>query len=314
MKASGVEVPCEDHHGTSTEIGQWLKYAGENIERSRMLFDKGDLRYAAFSANEGLELCTKALMLRYGIIDKAVAAGHFPYPAALRKMIVITKLNMERRPADEKQLEQTLDSLRLLEKTFNMLKKKELEIPLWKFSLNIELIDGEKKRVDSFLAAIADGCKEMHQMRIGLRDRGEQDRNKRTPSEQSDLFAEVSRIIREESGCHESSDLLPLPGGLKLPYERVLEIGQVFALVDLIILAGIISTSSAHQQISRYPTQIDGVDSQEVYATNKDEVEKLLGRIYTASECILNHLEHGAPFLIQYAIGVGADMNELALS
>ena len=313
MNASGAGTPRRNRVSTSPEIGQWIEYARENIERSRMLFGKGDLRYAVFSANEGLELCTKAFMLRYEIIDRGVVAGHFPYPAALKKMIEITKLNIKRDPADKKRYEQTLDSLRRLERIFNTTKKKSLEIQLWKFSLEIELTDEENEQVDKFLATMANEHKEMHQMQSGSRDQRKQCNHKHTPSEQADLFAEVSRIIREESWRQGSSRPLSLPGGLNLPYSGVLEIGQVFALTDLIILAGIISISHAHQQISRYPTQIDGVDSQKVYADNKDVVEDLLGRIYTASECLLSHLEHGAPFLIQYAIGVGADIGELAL-
>ena len=148
MRPRRAGMPPKGPAGDPVEIDTYLQYAQENIERSRMLLEKGDLRYAVFSANEGLELLAKAHMLRYKIIDRAIAAGHFPYHAAVKEMVKITKSNIEKNPPNKKQLEQSLDALQTLEEAFDIMKKKELEAPLWKLSLNIELADDEKKRVD----------------------------------------------------------------------------------------------------------------------------------------------------------------------
>lgn len=87
MNPSRAGTPPKDIAGDPAGIGEYLRYAQENIRRSRMLFKKGDLRYAVFSANEGLELFVKAHMLHYKIIDRAIVAGHFPYPAVVDSMI-----------------------------------------------------------------------------------------------------------------------------------------------------------------------------------------------------------------------------------
>ena len=96
MKANCAGTPPKDTADDQVEIEEYLQYAQENIKTSRILFKEGYLRYAIFSANEGLELLAKAHMLRYKIIDKAITAKHFPYPAAITAMIKVTKSNIRK--------------------------------------------------------------------------------------------------------------------------------------------------------------------------------------------------------------------------
>lgn len=60
-----------------------------------------------------------------------------------------------------------------------------------------------------------------------------------------------------------ASSTISLPGG-EVPAAKALYIGQLIALTELFLYTTATVNGSVHQQISRYPTQIDGVDSAEV--------------------------------------------------
>ena len=130
-------MPTGDLGGEPKEISAYLKYAQENIKRSKALFKKGDLRYAVFSANEGLELCVKAHMLRYKIIPKAIVAGHFPYPQAVALMVKITKSSARSGMVTKEMAHQSLKMLQMIKGLFDAIKN--IRIIIWKTSLNIEL-------------------------------------------------------------------------------------------------------------------------------------------------------------------------------
>ena len=310
MTPSHAGMPPESRAVAPVEIEPYLEYARENIERSRMLFGKGDLRYAVFSANEGLELCVKAYMLHYGIITKAVAAGHFPYPAAVKKMIETTKSNIGRNPPNKKQLEQALDLLYNLQKAFDMMKNKDLQAQLWKSSLSIRLADNKREEFDKFWKAVSDWGAKMTQIQTGHQHPCEQTRDKCIFVEQSKLIATASNVNKDKSSRREAYTSRSPLNNKKISGNDVLDTEQLFAQANMIILLGVVAPSSAHQQISRYPTKLDGVDSQKIYAKHKDDVKNLLAKIYFAVEKILKHLKHGAPFLLHGTIDMSDDVKK----
>lgn len=302
----------ENRAGGAAGIDLYLEYARENIERSRILFDRGDLRYAVFSANEGLELCVKAHMLHYGIIDNAVAAGHFPYFAAVTKMREITKSIIKASPADKKRLEQALASLVTLEKAFKMMKQKEMQIALWKLSLSMPLADCDEKCLDRFPGDLSSWGKKIHQMESGPRHAREQDHGARQPDGHADPRPAVRATLGDENGRPAGFWPEPPPGGEGVAPARASVTKPLLALAPLIVLLDIISMSFAHQQISRYPTQIDGVDSRTLYMKNRDGVKGLLERIYAVSARLSSCLRNGDPLLMQYAAGMGVHLKESA--
>ena len=91
---------------------------------------------------------------------------------------------------------------------------------------------------------------------------------------------------------------------------KALDARRTLALAELAFFAGVIVHSSAHQQISRYPTLIDGVDAREIYAERKDDVEKLLELIYLASEVLIKQLQCGSPLITLSMDAMSADMKE----
>ena len=101
-----------------------------------------------------------------------------------------------------------------------------------------------------------------------------------------------------------------MPGGDDIDRSRIPAAKPIFPLAWL-FQHDVIAFSFAHQQISRYPTRIDGIDSRKVYMENKDGVKNLLEKIYDVTETLSNHLERGDPLLAQYAAEIGVDVEDL---
>lgn len=82
MKPRRAVMPPKDFAADPAEIDLCLPYGRANIERSHILPEKVDLRYAAFSANGGLELAVKAHTPRYRTINRAIVAGRLAHHTA----------------------------------------------------------------------------------------------------------------------------------------------------------------------------------------------------------------------------------------
>ena len=292
-------------------IEAYLEYAREDIERSRMLLGRGDLRYAVFSANVGLELCVKAHMLRYEIIGRAEEAGHFPCLAAVKKLMEIAESNAGRGLGGKRQLKLALGLLRPLEAALRMVTKKDLQVQLWRLSLGMGPAGGRRRCLDKFSKKLAEWCKKMDDAQAAWRNPYWLPPRKCTPCEQDAFFAAVLGEFREKSGRRRGSGPILLPGGGTMPRDRAREMGQAFGACELLLHMDVIMHSFAHQQISRYPTQIDGADSRDLYADHRDGVERLLERIYATVETMSKQVEFGAPLLIQNAVDISADMSEV---
>ena len=313
MKPKRAGGPSKDFSGDSVDVEAYLQYAQENIETSRMLLEKGNLRYAVYLANEGLELLVKAHMLRYKIIDKAITAKHFPYPAAVTEMVKITKSNIEKHPPNKKQLEDALALLSILGEAFRMVERKKLEVPMWKSSLNIGLADDERARVDEFWKKLDEWGKKTAEIQGRQQHPDKQGNDKLTLDDQARLFEWVLEIYKKEAGGYKGTTPPPLQGDKNVSYGGALDMERILALAELIVFINVIVHSSAHQQISRYPTQIGGVDSREIYTKRRDDVEKLLKQIYLASEVLIKQLQCGAPFVTLCIAAMGADIKEFML-
>ena len=131
--------------GRPADIGAYLRYARENVDRSKLLLQRGDLRYALFSANEGLELCGKAYLLHYKAIDDPIDAGHFPHTAIMRSVRKNAALFGEKNPGEADLVRQTAERLDELDGLFKKLRDRRRRVALWKKSLGVDLGGGEQK-------------------------------------------------------------------------------------------------------------------------------------------------------------------------
>ena len=277
---TGPACPRSGPAGVSAWTEAHLRYSRQNIERSRRLFDEGDLRYALFSANEGLELCAKAYMLHYNIIDEAKDAKHFPYPAVVEDMMRITELNIRRDPPHKKKLEQVLCLLSDLEKAFSEAMDKDLKTTVWKLSLNMPLRKEEIKQVDILWQKFSSWGEKMVRLQGGQKLPYAETCEKHRRNGQDACLATVIGPDEIEKARKKSSKLLDSARRKNRHQSTTVDTKQIVAIVDIIMCVYVIVRSFVHQQTSRYPTQIDGVDSEELYTKHKDDVESLLEAEY----------------------------------
>ena len=288
--------PSADLVGEPADIGAYLQYARENMDRSRMLLQRDDLRYALFSANEGLELCVKAYLLHYKIITDPVVAGHFPYAAIIDSLRKSTEQFGDHNPDSAGLVRQTEATLDKFEALFKKLRNRRARISLWKESLGIKLGTGEQKLLDGLGLSAPEWSTAGLQTPAG----SQQEELGSGPEEIASIMPEELRapllaLFYRKFPRPDSRPTVTLLGGREMPAGKALYVGRLVALVELFLYTTIIVSSSAHQQISRYPTQIDGFDSAEVYVRHRDGVERLLNKIYGACDMLLRRLDGQPP-------------------
>ena len=288
--------PAMDLLGRPADIGAYLRYARENVDRSKLLLQRGDLRYALFSANEGLELCVKAYLLHYKAIDDPIDAGHFPHTAIIRSIRENAALFGEANPGEADLVRQTVEHLDEVEGLFKKLRDRRRRVALWKKSLGVDLGGGEQKLLGGLGPLATEWSGQGSQARADSR-RGAQGGGTAglLPATWGGLRAPLLSLFHQNFEHAGASFTISLPGGVEFPAAEALYFGQLIALTELFLYTTVIVNGFVHQQISRYPTQIDGVDSAEVYARHRDGVERLLGRIYGACEMLMQHLDGRSP-------------------
>ena len=291
-----VVPPAMDLLGRPADIGAYLRYARENVDRSKLLLQRGDLRYALFSANEGLELCVKAYLLHYKAIDDPIDAGHFPHTALIRSVRKDAALFRAANSSEADMMRQTAAYLAELDGLFKKLKDRRRRVALWKKSLGVDPGGGEQKLLDELGPLATEWSGQRSQARPGSRRGGQGGESVGLlPPTWGGLRAPLLSLFHQNFEHAGDSSTISLPGGVELPAAEALYFGQVIALTELFLYTTAIVHGSVHQQISRYPTQIDGVDSAEVYARHRDGVERLLGRIYGACGMLMRHLDRRSP-------------------
>lgn len=290
-----VVPPAMDLLGRPADIGAYLRYARENVDRSKLLLQREDLRYALFSANEGLELCVKAYLLHYKAIDDPIDAGHFPHMAIIRSVREKAASFGEENPGEADLVRQTAERLDEVEDLFKKLRDRRGRVALWKKSLGVDLGGGEQKLLDELGPLATEWSGQGSHAGTGSR-RGAQGGESvgLLPPTWGGLRAPLLSLFHQNFEHADASSTISLLGGEVL-VAKALYIGQLIALTELFRHTTAMVNGSVHQQISRYPTQIDGVDSAEVYARHKDGVERLLGRIYGACGMLMQHLDRRSP-------------------
>lgn len=291
-----VVPPAMDLLGRPADIGVYLRYAHENVDRSKLLLQRGDLRYALFSANEGLELCVKAYLLHYKAIADPIDAGHFPHTAIIRSIRENAALFGEANPGEAAMMRQTAAYLAELDALFKKLRDRRARVALWKKSLGVDLGGGEQKLLGELGPLATEWSGQGSQAGPGSRRGGQGGESVGLlPPTWGGLRAPLLSLFHQNFEHAGASSTILLLGGGEVPAAEALYFGQLIALTELFLYTTAIVNGSVHQQISRYPTQIDGVDSAEVYARHRDGVERLLGRIYGACEMLMQHLDWRSP-------------------
>lgn len=277
--------------GEPANVGAYVKYARENMDRSRLLFQGADLRYAIFSANEGLELCAKAYLLHYKAIVDPVATGHLPYPSIIKLVREKLALIGEVIPRNADRARQVTADLDEIGRLFKKLKNHKAKVALWKKSLGVDLGGSDKK----LLAELEPLSVEWNGQEPPVRAVPRGGPMDFLPAESAERRAFLLALFHQKFGHAGNPSTVSLSGGKKVPVGKALYAGQGVALAELFMHTTAIVNGYVHQQISRYPTQIDGVDSSEVYAQHRGGVGRLLAKIHGACDALLPHLDSRLP-------------------
>lgn len=282
--------------GEPANVGAYVKYARENMDRSRLLFQGAYLRYAIFSANEGLELCVKAYLLHYKAIANPIDAGHFPLLSIVRSLRKSSELFGVANPGESDMVRQTASLLDELKGLFTKLKNRQARVALWKKSLGVALGDGDQKLLRELGPLATEWSGQYPQARAGPLQGGPGGGPVGFMSAPwGALRAPLLVLFHQNFEPAGGTPMVSLLGSKEIPAAEALYMGRLNALMEMFLHTTAIVNGYVHQQISRYPTQIDGVDSSEVYARHRGGVGRLLAKIYGACGALLPHLDSRLP-------------------
>jgi len=286
----------------------FIEYADENLTRSDELFRKNDLRYAVFSAHEALELCLKAYLLKYEIISKPKDAGHLAYPAILLKLSEEFKKEI-RNPSTNQDKNLWLSALQHLENVkavINDMKDFKKCICMWKTSINIPFDKNEEEILQNILKKLKQSTStqienigthvfthkfetKMAKPNIdpNLKQIGDI-MKKHYNKSKNDITSDISDLGPELYAA--SKDFLTgKKGGLS--QQVASSILKQFAILRTMNWMPMMVFSFSHQQISRYPTQIDHSTAKKLYQENKESVKTFIQKINSTCQEIKNSIE-----------------------
>jgi len=275
----------------------------KDIKRSRLLFEKEDYGFAAYSTEQGIEKYLKAYLMKINIIKNPDKLGHLTYPRLLEEIIISLKDQRYDSQNDEP-INQFFDaSIKFFESYSNIFTGFERSLPkkilCWKESLKIDLNDEEKKIVvglttelnkikNDFLFGIISSGQSMSQTKqtttpkldppgiaklVALLQRWLQAFTTNTSLNIEKELNEFQVIIapalygmKENSLSRKDSDF----------FLKYLGVVRTFQWIDPVIAA------YPHEEIGRYPFDIDGTTPTEIYKERKDELSNLLKMIELA--------------------------------
>lgn len=286
----------------------YIDYADENLFRSALLIEKNDWRYAVFSAHEALELYLKAYLLKYEIISKPKDAGHLAYPAIFIKLADEFKSEI-RNPSTNQDKNLWLSALPHLENiksVINDMRDFRNCVSVWKSSINIPLNKNEQEQLQNILKKLKQSTT-IQIEKMGSSVFTPQFESKMTnPSVNPDV-KQIGNIMKKyyaEASKDINSDLSNLGLELFSASEGFLT-GKKGALSQKVINSVfrqfvILRTmnwmprmvfSFSHQQISRYPTEINQSTAKKLYQENKESVKTFIQAIDSTCQEIRNSIE-----------------------
>ncbi len=280
----------------------FMLQAQKDIKRTRWLYEKNDFGFAAYSAEQGIEKYLKAYLMKINIIRNPDKLGHLTYPRLLAE--IITELQDQK--FDSRNDETTNKFLGAFIKFFENYsdifigfeKSIPKKILCWKESLKIDLNDEEKKIVkglevelnnikNNFLTAIMECIQSISKTKPTT--------PKLDPLGVSKLIALLQRCLQaaaSNSSFNLEKELnelqvitTPALYGMKENsfsrkdsdfFLKYFGLVKTFQWIDPVVAA------YPHEEIGRYPFDIDGTTSTEIYKERKDDLSNLINALELA--------------------------------
>lgn len=273
------------------DIGACLRHARENVDRNRMPLQRGGLRHALFSANEGLELCARAYLPHCRAIADPAVARNFPYAAIISSMRKITGQFGKHNHAGAGPVRQAATAMDKFEPLLKKLGGPRARAALWKKSPGSELVAGEQKLPDGLgLAASGRGRPELQTPASFQQEEPSRRLTAIAPITPDEHLATLPGVFHGEFKRSGSRPMASLLGGREIPAAKAPHVGRLFAPAELFLCTTAIVNGFIRQQISRHHAQIDGVASTEVHARHRGAVGLLPNKIYGACDMLPRRL------------------------
>lgn len=279
-----------------------------DIQRAKELYQKNDYGFAAFSAQQGMEKYLKAYLLKRNLISEPKNLGHLQYDVVI-KMLIDQFLLMKEDAANDVPIFGAFFDILL--KSFDgyknliesMKTSNDKKITAWKSSLKIKLNQHEEnisKGLDKELASVTSqakvGVSKLMEILTSIptdvmNSLSEQDKKLFS------LFLSMPQLIDSDNPMKMIEEIMILikpklygNSPNSMPKKDTDMIMRYFLLLWSLKWIDIVMDSYSHQEISRYPTEIDGLNSVDLYQKNKDALLELIQRISNACEEIKSEL------------------------
>lgn len=281
----------------------FLESSKSNIDESEKKLEQKDYGRAIFEAQQGLEKIVKAYLLKEKIINHPKTVNHLAFHKIL-KMITETITEFTQIDTSYPILNQFYNGVANMFKEQHELFEKlnsseQLQIIFWKSSLKIPLNENEIESSKNFLDKLGNGIPELRQdlfqILVYFAQNPPAETTQITLSPQEDK--EIETIIPQLFGLTERSES---PASLLLRYltimkphfinsgmmsdsqfDMFLKFQKIIHVFTPIALTEMIH-AFCHEQVSRYPTKIDGKLVEVWYDEKNMELKDLIERIKTA--------------------------------
>ncbi|MGQ0794836.1 MAG: HEPN domain-containing protein [Nitrosopumilaceae archaeon] len=285
-----------------SDYRSFIEQANVDLERAEKLYSDGnDYGFAIFSAQQGLEKYLKAYLLKIELFHDPKDLGHLAFHSILKRIIEFIQ---EMKNLDTKYpvFNFFIDAIiiyfenqrKIIEEIRN---SKKLQKLLWKVSLGMQTHDMEEIKIaKQLLSSLDKGKIECHTALLNVfkfmmitNPAPTIKLDEKTENEVLEMTAKIFLpILENKPATYDVSELYGKLISIMKPYwitsqmmdEKTFEIFIRFN--DLIFTVNCITEmvfAYCHEQISRYPIMIDGINSRTLYKENKDRVLNLIQQI-----------------------------------
>lgn len=274
----------------------FLQKAEYDLKVSEKLFKTEDYSSAAFSAQQALEKFLKSYLLKFNLVKDVQKIGHLQYSEITKESIRIFEKQKDIEESDEtiKVLDSNIKHFNILLSIFKDVQESHVhKILFWKSSLGINLNKNEKNILNGIRVKINNSAtKNLSVLLEYLNSESflKQLLKKKMPVE---LKAKIPLFIREYIIATQRGD----SHKMKIAMEKLMQAISPYLYgsgpdsfskesSDLMIKIKMIDSAFEwyeyvlltypHQEIGRYPTDIEGTNSEILYCENKENLLKLI--------------------------------------
>ncbi len=276
----------------------FFQYGQTDIQRSKKFYNENDYQISAFFAQQALEKYLKGYLLKNEIIDNVKNLGHLQIPEIIAEMMSYSK---KINPNSNDYLKSGLDALENLSDLFVLIEsKRDVKVAVWKNSLSLPLDKNESnivegyvkkfiKRTDEFFKqskiASSDYEKILEKLELNKIDTSTLTEKEKIGVEFLKKVPDMLAMKTDESALEFMNKVMNHygwgSGGGTLPKELSNNMTKYLKLWKCLDWADIIVSTYPHQEISRYPFQINGKMVDKIYTEQKDDLKNLLEMVKT---------------------------------